>query len=136
MADQAYTALDESPTRSHGRDRDRNGTQPAPSTITISAPIASQCIQRLIQTQLRVAGFRGANQGAMDAIETEVVSYLNDTYELAVALANNSGRSRPLAQDVIKACEDGNLTTQDLKRMMKRTAKISSMFSLKSHSTS
>ncbi|KAG8744899.1 hypothetical protein FRC10_009269 [Ceratobasidium sp. 414] len=125
MADQGFTAFDESPTRSHGRDRDRNGTQPAPNTITISAPIASQCIQRLIQTQLRVAGFRGANQSAMDAIEREVVSYLNDTYELAVALANNSGRSRPLAQDVIQACEDGNLTAQDLKRTMKRTAKIS-----------
>ncbi|KAG9100644.1 hypothetical protein FRC07_010393 [Ceratobasidium sp. 392] len=148
MADQAYTNFDESPTRSHGRDRDRdrdrNGSQSAPSGITISAPIASQCIQRLIQTQLRVTGFRGADQSAMDAIEREVVSCryfstglergwrltggeedLNDTYELAVALANNSGRSRPLAQDVMQACEDGDLTAQDLKRIMKKSVKIS-----------
>ncbi|CAE6407707.1 unnamed protein product [Rhizoctonia solani] len=81
--------------------------------------------QRLIQIQLRVEGFKGANQSAMDAIEQEVVSYLNDTYELAVALANNSGRSRPSAQDVLKACEDGDLSVQDLKRVMKRTAKVS-----------
>lgn len=54
---------------------------------------------------------------------------LNDTYELAVALANNSGRSRPLAQDVLQACEDGDLAVQDLKRVMRRTQKISSKFS-------
>ncbi|KAG8689775.1 hypothetical protein FRC09_012259 [Ceratobasidium sp. 395] len=127
MADQTYSMFDESPTRSHGRDRDRDrsGTQSAPAGITISAPIASQCVQRLIQTQLRVAGFKGANQSAMDAIEREVVSYLSDTYELAVALANNSGRSRPLAQDVLQACEDGDLSAQDLKRIMKKSVKLS-----------
>lgn len=76
MADQSYSMFDESPTRGNNRDRDRDrgGVQPPSSSITISAPIASQCLQRLIQTQLRVAGFRGANQGAMDAIEAEVVS--------------------------------------------------------------
>ncbi|CAE6532814.1 unnamed protein product [Rhizoctonia solani] len=105
--------------------RNSNGSAPAPAGIAITGPIASQCIQRLVQIQLRVAGFKGANQSAMDAIEQEVVSYLNDTYELAVALANNSGRSRPSAQDVLKACEDGDLSVQDLKRVMKRTAKVS-----------
>ncbi|KAJ1311375.1 hypothetical protein OPQ81_009868 [Rhizoctonia solani] len=122
MADQVFT-FDESPTRSN--QKNSNGNGPAPSGIAITEPIASQCIQRLIQIQLRVAGFKGANRSAMDAIEREVVSYLNDTYELAVALANNSGRSRPGAQDVLKACEDGDLSVQDLKRVMKRTNKIS-----------
>lgn len=123
MADLTFN-FDESPTRNN-HNRDKNGAQSAPSGITITEPIASECLQRLIRIQLRVAGFKGANQSAMDAVEKEVVSYLNDTYELAVALANNSGRSRPLAQDVLKACEDGDLTVQDLKRVMKRTQKIS-----------
>ncbi|CAE6457423.1 unnamed protein product [Rhizoctonia solani] len=122
MADQVFT-FDESPTRLNHKNS--NGSGPTPSGIAITEPIASQCIQRLVQIQLRVAGFKGANQSAMDGIEREVVSYLNDTYELAVALANNSGRSRPSAQDVLKACEDGDLTVQDLKRVMKRTAKVS-----------
>ncbi|KAG8716107.1 hypothetical protein FRC11_009156 [Ceratobasidium sp. 423] len=122
MADQTFT-FDDSPTRSNHKNPNANG--PTPSGIAITEPIASQCIQRLIQIQLRVAGFKGANRSAMDAIEREVVSYLNDTYELAVALANNSGRSRPSAQDVLKACEDGDLTVQDLKRVMKRTNKVS-----------
>ncbi|QRV91335.1 transcription factor TFIID complex subunit 8 carboxy-term protein [Ceratobasidium sp. AG-Ba] len=115
--------FDESPPKA--RDRDRNGSQPTPGAITISAPIASQCIQRLIQTQLRVAGFKGANRSAMDAIEKEVVSYLNDTYEFAVALANNSGRSRPSAQDMLQACEDGTWSAGDLKRVMKKSVKLS-----------
>ncbi|KAB5593424.1 Transcription factor TFIID complex subunit 8 c-term domain-containing protein [Ceratobasidium theobromae] len=126
MADQTYS-LEDSPTR-NSHNKDRNGAQSAPTGITITEPIASQCIQRLIQIQLRVAGFKGANRGAMDAIEKEVINTradLNDTYELAVALANNSGRSRPAAQDVLKACEDGNLTAQDLKRVMRRTRKVS-----------
>ncbi|KAF8680097.1 hypothetical protein RHS04_04331 [Rhizoctonia solani] len=122
MADQVF-AFDESPTRSNHKNSNGNGQ--APSGIAITEPIASQCIQRLVQIQLRVEGFKGADRSAMDAIEREVVSYLNDTYELAVALANNSGRSRPGAQDVLKACEDGDLSVQDLKRVMKRTAKVS-----------
>ncbi|CAE6386152.1 unnamed protein product [Rhizoctonia solani] len=122
MADQVFT-FDESPNRSSHKSSNGNGQ--TPSGIAITEPIASQCIQRLIQIQLRVAGFKGANRSAMDAIEREVISYLNDTYELAVALANNSGRSRPGAQDVLKACEDGDLPVQDLKRVMKRTAKVS-----------
>ncbi|ELU41753.1 transcription factor TFIID complex subunit 8 c-term domain-containing protein [Rhizoctonia solani AG-1 IA] len=121
MADQVF-AFDESPTRSNHKNSNGNGQ--APSGIAITEPIASQCIQRLVQIQLRVEGFKGADRGAMDAIEREVVN-LNDTYELAVALANNSGRSRPGAQDVLKACEDGDLSVQDLKRVMKRTAKVS-----------
>ncbi|KAL5641230.1 hypothetical protein ACGC1H_001645 [Rhizoctonia solani] len=122
MADQMFTFDDSPPRLTH---KNSNGSVPAPTGIAITGPIASQCIQRLIQIQLRVEGFKGANQSAMDAIEQEVVSYLNDTYELAVALANNSGRSRPSAQDVLKACEDGDLSVQDLKRVMKRTAKVS-----------
>ncbi|KDN50111.1 hypothetical protein RSAG8_01447, partial [Rhizoctonia solani AG-8 WAC10335] len=71
MADQMFT-FDDSPTRLNNKNS--NGGAPAPTGIAITEPIASQCIQRLIQIQLRVEGFKGANQSAMDGIEREVVS--------------------------------------------------------------
>ncbi|KAJ3768517.1 hypothetical protein FB446DRAFT_751252 [Lentinula raphanica] len=78
----------------------------SPVAPTVTAREASQAVQRLAASELKEAGFSGAQPEALYVLEQEVVGFVQSLYTLAHRYSNLSNRSGPIATDLLLATED------------------------------
>ncbi|KAJ7283845.1 hypothetical protein C8J57DRAFT_1171768 [Mycena rebaudengoi] len=88
---------------------------PPPDLTSITPNVASKAIQRLIMSELRDAGFSGAQALAVETLERDVVAFLERLYERAHQYANLSNRSGAIATDLVLACEEFNIAPESLR---------------------
>ncbi|KAJ7774294.1 hypothetical protein DFH07DRAFT_800945 [Mycena maculata] len=88
---------------------------PPPDLTSITPNVASKAIQRLIASELRDAGFSGAQPQVMESLERDVVAFIERLYERAHQYANLSNRSGAIATDLVLACEEFDIAPDSLR---------------------
>ncbi|KAJ7507518.1 hypothetical protein B0H11DRAFT_1696449, partial [Mycena galericulata] len=96
---------------------------PPPDLTSITPHVASKAIERLIASELRDAGFSGAQPQAMESLERDVVAFIERLYERAHQYANLSNRSGAIATDLVLACEEFNIPPQSLRPIRTKLVK-------------
>lgn len=86
----------------------------APDVTDVTPGVASQSIQRLLSLEMKEAGFEAAEPPAMERLELEVTTFVSRLFKLAHDYSNLSNRAKPIVTDLMLACEELGLQTNDL----------------------
>ncbi|PPQ69382.1 hypothetical protein CVT24_001651 [Panaeolus cyanescens] len=87
---------------------------PEPPEPAVTPAVASRALQKLISHQLQQAGFNTAVQPAVQRLELEVATFVQQLYQRAHEYANLANRANAVASDVVQACEDFDIEPKDL----------------------
>jgi len=90
---------------------------------TITLAVASKSVQRLISLELQRAGFDSAVQPAVQRLEVELVTFVQQLFQRTHEYANLANRAGAIASDMLLACEDFNLPPKDLYKVKISTTK-------------
>ncbi|ESK97461.1 transcription initiation factor tfiid subunit 8 [Moniliophthora roreri MCA 2997] len=96
---------------------------PSPVQPAVTPEIASNCIRKLISSELKGAHFDGAQPAAVERLEKEVVAFVQRLYQRAHEYADLSNRSGPVATDLLRTCDDYGLSTEQLRAVKAKTMK-------------
>ncbi|KAK1232398.1 hypothetical protein PQX77_004468 [Marasmius sp. AFHP31] len=96
---------------------------PSPVQPAVTPSVASTCVRKLISSELKGAGFDGAQAAAMERLEQEVAAFVQRLYLHAHEYAELSNRSGPVATDVLRTCDDYGLPTENLRQVKAKTNK-------------
>lgn len=109
-----------------------------PDLTSITHPIASRVLRRLLALELRRAGFDSGTKDALDAIEHQLISctshpllipslltklVIAQLFERVHGYANLANRSGPIATDLLLACQDFRIPLKDLRKLKQKTSK-------------
>ncbi|KAE9385154.1 hypothetical protein BT96DRAFT_605972 [Gymnopus androsaceus JB14] len=78
----------------------------SPVQAAVDSKVASQVVQRLAASELKEAGFTGAQTEALYVLEMQVVNFVQSLYHRAHEYANLANRSGPIATDLLLATEE------------------------------
>ncbi|KIM45841.1 hypothetical protein M413DRAFT_440888 [Hebeloma cylindrosporum] len=79
---------------------------PDPTEPSVTPDVASIAMQRLVSYELRNAGFERAAQPAVQRLEREVGTFVQQLFQRAHEYANLANRASAIASDVLLACEE------------------------------
>ncbi|KAK7060330.1 hypothetical protein VNI00_001095 [Paramarasmius palmivorus] len=96
---------------------------PSPVQPAVTPEIASNCIRKLISSELKGAHFDGAHPAALDRLEKEVVAFVQQLYQRAHEYADLSNRTGPVITDLLRTCDDYGLSTDHLRKVKAKTVK-------------
>ncbi|KAG6880081.1 hypothetical protein C0992_006893 [Termitomyces sp. T32_za158] len=91
------------------------GPPPPPDLTSITPPVASRALHRLISAELRAAGFDAAQQDAVHHIEVDVVAFVEQLFARAHEHANLANRAGVIATDVLRACNEVGIAPDALR---------------------
>ncbi|KAF9263615.1 hypothetical protein L218DRAFT_901883 [Marasmius fiardii PR-910] len=94
---------------------------PSPAQPAVTPAIASKCVRKLISSELKGAQFDGAQGAAMERLEQEVVAFVQRLYHHAHEYAELSNRTRPVATDMLRTCDDYGISTESLRKVKGKT---------------
>jgi hypothetical protein len=94
-----------------------------PPEPAITSTVASKSVQRLILLELQRAGFDSAVQPAVQRLEVELVTFVQQLFQRTHEYANLANRAGAIASDMLLACEDFNLPPKDLYKVKISTKK-------------
>ncbi|KAF8974613.1 hypothetical protein BDZ97DRAFT_38255 [Flammula alnicola] len=96
---------------------------PDPPEPSVTPEVASHAMRRLVSLELQNAGFERAVQPAVERLEHEVATFVQQLFQRAHEYANLANRAGAIASDVLLACEDFDLPPKELYEMKKTTRK-------------
>ncbi|KDR83377.1 hypothetical protein GALMADRAFT_235479 [Galerina marginata CBS 339.88] len=94
-----------------------------PADPAVTPEVASKALQRLVSSELKNAGFERAVQPALERLEHEVATFVQQLFQRAHEYANLSNRAGAIASDVLLACEEFDIAPKELYQTKKGTAK-------------
>ncbi|PPQ77712.1 hypothetical protein CVT25_011147 [Psilocybe cyanescens] len=94
-----------------------------PAEPSVTPRVASKAIERLVTFELQNAGFERAVQPALQRLEAEVATFVQQLFQRAHEYANLANRASAIASDVLLACEDFDIPPKELYHTKKATAK-------------
>ncbi|KAH9482600.1 hypothetical protein JR316_0004700 [Psilocybe cubensis] len=94
-----------------------------PPEPSVTPRVASKAIQRLVTLELQNAGFERAVQPALERLEVEVATFVQQLFQRAHEYANLANRASAIASDVLLACEDFDIPPKELYQTKKATSK-------------
>ncbi|PPQ68844.1 hypothetical protein CVT26_001678 [Gymnopilus dilepis] len=103
-------------------------SSPDPPEPAVTPQVASKALKRLVTYELKKAGFRKAEQPALERLELEVAAFVQQLFQRAHEYANLANRAGAIASDVLLACEDFDLSPKELhqaKRLTKKQKRLS-----------
>ncbi|OCB84445.1 hypothetical protein A7U60_g8431 [Sanghuangporus baumii] len=115
--------------KSHDWESDNtNGYASGPSKsrkeeLNLSPKAVSSAMWRFLALRVMEEGFERAEVAAMVRFEVEAVAFIEQIFSRAKAFADNSGRSRPAAPDVLSAALEYDLDISELAKENKESKK-------------
>ncbi|TFK27052.1 hypothetical protein FA15DRAFT_587120 [Coprinopsis marcescibilis] len=96
--------------------------QAIPSTPEpdVTPRIAAKAIQKLVSVELKQAGFEKGDPTAVRRLEYEVQAFVQQLYQRAHEYANLANRAGAIASDLLKACDEFDVPTNELYEVAKK----------------
>ncbi|KAI9448259.1 hypothetical protein H4582DRAFT_2068782 [Lactarius indigo] len=88
---------------------------PPQELSSVDPEVASKVLSRFISAELKHEGFDSAEPVALERLEVEVISFIQDLHRKIHDYANLANRTAPLASDMFDICQECGLETEDLR---------------------
>ncbi|CAA7260193.1 unnamed protein product [Cyclocybe aegerita] len=96
---------------------------PDPPEPAVTPEVASRAIQRLVSFELQNAGFHRAELPAVQRLELEVSTFIQQLFQRTHEFANLANRASAIASDLLLACEDFDMPPKELYQVKKATSR-------------